>query len=49
MKNTDGRNLPKEVQQHNRGQAIRLFKGGKVKSKVLGHIRMLQKKVWTSE
>lgn len=34
MKNTDDRNLPKEVQQHNRDQAIRLFKGGKSRKEI---------------
>jgi transposase len=34
MKNTDARNLPKEVQQHNRNQAIRLFKNGKPRKEI---------------
>lgn len=34
MKNTDARNLPKEVQQHNRNQAIRLFKNGKSRKEI---------------
>lgn len=34
MKNTDARNLPREVQQHNRNQAIRLFKSGKSRKEI---------------
>jgi transposase len=34
MKNTDARNLPKEVQQHNRDQAIRLFKRWKLRKEI---------------
>jgi len=31
---TDGRNLPREVQQHNRNQAIRLFQEGKSRTEI---------------
>ncbi|WP_143005563.1 helix-turn-helix domain-containing protein, partial [Desulforhopalus singaporensis] len=34
MKTTDARNLPREVQQHNRDQAIRLFKAGKSRKEI---------------
>lgn len=34
MKITDARNHPKEVQQHNRNQAIRLLKNGKSRKEI---------------
>lgn len=37
---TDGRNLPKEVQQHNRNQAIRLFQDGKSRKEIVTIIQV---------
>lgn len=34
MKNTDARSLPREVQQHNRNQAIRLFSKGRSRAEI---------------
>ncbi|WP_092224055.1 helix-turn-helix domain-containing protein [Desulforhopalus singaporensis] len=34
MKNTDGRNLSREVQQHNRNLAIHLFQAGKTRKEI---------------
>lgn len=40
MKIKDAKNLPEEVQQHNRDQAIRLFKKGKSRKEIAASIEV---------